>query len=74
MFECIKFIFKIMTDFLKMLFTIDIGNNMSLGMLMSVIFIVLPILLSLFTFFKNADDIELAEMFRSRKSKKESDK
>ena len=73
MFECIKFIFKIMTDFLKMLFTIDIGNNMSLGMFMSIIFIVLPILLSLFAFFKNADDIELAEMFRSHKSKRGSD-
>ena len=74
MFECIKFIFKIMTDFLKMLFSVDIGNNMSLGMLMCVIFLFLPAMLSVINFLKNADDIELAEMFRSRKSKKESDK
>lgn len=72
MFECIKFIFKIVTDFLKMLFTIDIGNNMTLGLFMSIIFIVLPMLLSLFTFFKNSDDIELMEVFKKGK-KKESD-
>jgi len=73
MFECIKFIFKIVTDFIKMLFTIDIGSGMSLGLFMCIIFIVLPALLSLFTFFKNSDDLELAEMFKKDK-KKESDK
>lgn len=69
MLECIKFIFKIVTDFIKMLFTIDIGSGMSLGLFMCIIFIVLPMLLSLFTFFKNADDLEFAEMFKSNKAK-----
>ena len=70
MFECIKFIFKIVTDFIKMLFTIDIGNNMSLGIFMCIIFIFFPILLTFFNFFKNSDDLELAEMFKKNKSKK----
>ena len=52
MFECIKFIFKIMTDFLKMLFTINIGNNMSLGLLMCIIFIFFPIVLLFINFLK----------------------
>lgn len=73
MFECIKFIFKIMTDFMKMLFSIDIGNNMTLGMLMCIIFIFLPAILSVINFLKHADDLELAEMFKSNKSKKRSD-
>lgn len=67
MFECIKFIFKIMTDFLKMLFTIDIGNNMSLGMLMCVIFIFFPIVLSFINFLKHTGgEIDLIEL-KSRK-------
>lgn len=73
MFECIKFIFKLMTDFMKMLFSVDIGNNMTLGMLMCIIFIFLPAILSVINFLKHADDLELAEMFKKNKSKKESD-
>lgn len=69
MFECIKFIFKIITDFIKMLFTIDIGNNISLGLFMCIIFIFLPTLLSLFNFFKNSDDLELYEFFKKDKNK-----
>lgn len=56
MFECIKFIFKVMTDFLKMLFTIKIGNNMTLGMLMSIIFIFFPIVLLFINFLKYSDE------------------
>lgn len=56
MFECIKFIFKIMTDFLKMLFTIKIGNNMSLGMFMCIIFIFFPIVLLFINFLKYFDE------------------
>ena len=55
MFECIEFIFKIMTDFLKMLFTINIGNNMSLGLLMCIIFIFFPIVLLFINFLKHYD-------------------
>lgn len=73
MFECIKFIFKIIADFLSMLFTIDIGNNMSLGMLLCIIFFVFPMVLSLVNLFRHPDDFELFEMFSKKKSKKESD-
>ena len=68
MFECIKFIFKIMTDFLKMLFTINIGNNMTLGMLMCIIFIFFPVVLSLVNFLKHTDgDIELSNLLKRKK-------
>lgn len=73
MFECIKFIFKIITDFLKMLFTIDVGNNMSLGMLLCIVFFVFPMILSLVNFLKySGGDIDFSD-FRKSKSKKESD-
>lgn len=73
MFECIKFIFKIMTEFLKMLFTIDIGSGMSLGMLMCIIFIFFPIVLSFINFLKHTGgDIDLIDLKKS-KSKKGSD-
>lgn len=73
MFECIKFIFKIMTDFIKMLFTIDIGNNMSLGMLMCIVFIFLPTILVFINFLKHTGgEIDLMDLKRS-KSKKGSD-
>ena len=44
MFECLKFIFSLVADFLKMLFTIDIGP-MSLGLFACTIFIFLPMVL-----------------------------
>ena len=69
MIECIKFIFGLFAEFLKMLFTIDLGNGMSLGMFMCVIFIFLPTVLILINFLKHADDIELFEMFRNRRNK-----
>ena len=73
MFECIKFIFKIMTDFIKMLFTIDIGNNMSLGMLMCIVFIFLPTILAITNFLKHTGgEIDLIDLKKS-KSKKGSD-
>lgn len=69
MFDCIKFIFKIIADFIKMLFTIDIGNGMSLGLFMCILFIFFPCLLTLLNFFKNSDDLELKEMFKRDKKK-----
>lgn len=44
MFECLKFIFGLVADFLAMLFTIDIGP-MSLGMFACIIFLFLPMVL-----------------------------
>lgn len=70
MFECIKFIFKIIADFIHMLFTIDIGNNMSLGMLVCIISIFFPAVLSVFNFFKNSDDFEFGEMLSKRRGDK----
>lgn len=73
MFECIRFLFKVIAEFLSMLFTIDIGNNMSLGMLLCIIFFVFPMVLSLVNLFRHSDDFELFEVFSKKKSKKEGD-
>lgn len=51
MLQVIKFILKCIANFVSMLFTIDIGD-MSLGTLMCIIFIFLPVLLSVVTFLK----------------------
>ena len=73
MFDCIKFLFKIIADFLSMLFTIDIGNNMSLGMLLCIIFFVFPMVLSIANFLRHSDDFELFEVLSRKNSKKGSD-
>ena len=52
MIEVLKFIFKCLTDYLKMLFTIDVGNGLSLGLLMCVVFIFLPLVLLVINFLK----------------------
>lgn len=67
MFECIKFIFEIVVDFIKMLFSIDIGNNISLGLFMCILFIFFPTLLTIFNFFVNSDDLEFKEMLKKDK-------
>ena len=70
MFECIKFILSSVVDFIAMLFTIDVGNGFSLGLVMCVVFIFLPTCLVLFNFLKNAYDIELLEIFNDYKKEK----
>ena len=52
MIEVLKFIFKCTADFLKMLFTIDVGNGLTLGLLMCVVFIFLPLALIVINFLK----------------------
>lgn len=52
MIEVLKFIFKCLTDYLKMLFTIDVGSGLSLGLVMCVVFIFLPLVLLVINFLK----------------------
>ncbi len=52
MLDVLKFILDCVIDFLEMLFTIDVGNNMSLGLIMCVIFIFLPLVLVFLNFIK----------------------
>lgn len=52
MIDVFKFILKLVADFIKMLFTIDVGNGLSLGLLMCVIFIFLPLVLTIVNFLK----------------------
>ena len=52
MIEVLKFIFKCTADFLKMLFTIDVGNGLTLGLVMCVVFIFLPLVLVVISFLK----------------------
>lgn len=51
MLECLKFIFKLILEFLYMLFDIDVGFT-SLGTLMCVTFIFLPMALTVINFLK----------------------
>ena len=52
MIEVLKFIFNCTADFLKMLFTIDVGNGLTLGLVMCVVFIFLPLALIVINFLK----------------------
>ena len=72
MFEVLKFIFKITADFIKMLFTIDVGNGINLGLVMCVLFIFLPIFLKLVNFLKGTmlDEVDEAYDFININNKK----
>ena len=72
MFEVLKFIFKITADFIKMLFTIDVGNGINLGLVLCVLFIFLPIFLKLVNFLKGTmlDEVDEAYDFINRNNKK----
>lgn len=52
MLEVLKFILNCIVKFLDMLFSIDIGNNMNLGLLMCVVFIFLPLVIVFINFLK----------------------
>lgn len=54
MIECIRFILQQLVNFCSMLFTIDIGNNMSLGLIFCIIFIFLPVVLHVLTVIKHS--------------------
>lgn len=63
MLQVIRFLLHTIIDFMKMLFTIDIGNNMSLGLLMCIVFIFLPMMLRIISFLKRDAMEELNDRY-----------
>lgn len=66
MIEVLKFILKFVADFIKMLFTIDVGNGLSLGLVMCVVFIFLPLVLVVINFLKTTLVDEVDEVYDKR--------
>lgn len=71
MIEVLKFILKFVADFIKMLFTIDVGSGLSLGLVMCVVFIFLPLVLIVINFLKTVlvDEIDESYDKREKQSK-----
>ena len=71
MIEVLKFILKFVADFIKMLFTIDVGSGLSLGLVMCVVFIFLPLVLVVINFLKITliDEADEAFDFKNRNKK-----
>lgn len=65
MLEVIKFLFEYTLKFLSMLFTIDVGNGITLGIMMCVVFIFLPIVLVVVNAIKTTIIDELDESYDS---------
>ena len=63
MLQVIRFLLHTIIDFIRMLFTIDIGNNMSLGLIMCIVFIFLPMMLRIIGFLKRDAIEELDDRF-----------
>lgn len=63
MIEVLKFILKFVADFIKMLFTIDVGSGLSLGLVMCVVFIFLPLVLIVVNFLKTVLVDEIDEKY-----------
>lgn len=76
MLDVLKFILKSVADFISMLFKVDIGEGLSLGLLMCVIFIFLPLFLTFVNFLKIVIVNEIDESYdlSNRNKKKGSDK
>jgi len=68
--EVLKFIFKLMIEFIKMLFTIDVGFT-NLGTLMCIVYIFLPVVLIIINFLKVQliDEFDDAYDFRIRRDR-----
>lgn len=71
MLECIKFILEYVAKFCAMLFTIDIGNNMSLGLLLCILFIFLPTLFRVLTIISHnvIDELDLIALDKKQEKK-----
>lgn len=67
MLEVIKFLFEYTLKFLSMLFTIDVGNGITLGVMMCVVFIFLPIVLVVVNAIKTTMIDELDERYDNSK-------
>ena len=52
MLEVLRFIFSYIVQFISMLFTIDLGGGLNLGLLMCIVFIFLPMMLRIVNFLK----------------------
>lgn len=63
MLKAISFILKFVADFMKMLFTIDVDNDLSFGLLFCVIFILLPIIHRIICFIKQDAIDELNDKY-----------
>lgn len=70
MLDVLKFIFKCILDFIKMLFTIDVGFT-NLGVLMCIIYIFLPVVLIIVNFLKVQliDEFDDAYDFKIRRDR-----
>ncbi len=53
MLDCIKFFLTQTVNFIEMLFTIDVGDGLSLGLVFCIFFVFLPVALAVFGFLKN---------------------
>lgn len=62
MLDTLKFFFKYTLDFISMLFTIDVGFT-SLGVLMCIVYIFLPVILAIVNFLKSQVIDELNERY-----------
>lgn len=51
MLEALKFVFNLIIQFIKMLFTIDVGFT-NLGTLMCIVYLFLPVILTIINFLK----------------------
>lgn len=65
MLKVIMFILETVTHFMKMLFTIQVDDNLSLGLLMCIVFIFLPIVHRIICFIKQDAMEELDDMYDS---------
>ena len=70
MLDVLKFIFKCILDFIKMLFTIDVGFT-NLGVLMCIVYIFLPVVLIIVNFLKVQliDEFDDAYDFKIRRDR-----
>lgn len=66
MLEVLRFIFHCVLDFIKMLFTIDVGFT-NLGIVMCIVYIFLPIVLVIVNFLKVQIIDELDEAYDIRR-------
>ena len=65
MLEVLGFIFKCVGQFISMLFNVNMGGGFSLGLLMCIFFIFLPITLAFLTFLKNFYQNEVTSDIKS---------
>lgn len=70
MLDCLKFFLTQTTNFMRMLFSIDLGGGLNLGLLMCIVFIFLPMMLRIINFLKMyANDVVADEMEDGKKWK-----